>query len=249
MRDEAEKSGNRRPWTVWLDLGPAPAEEKVAREEDLLAGVAAGRLGPVCRVWTSGPCLVLGRLEARRLDQAGRLVARFRDVPVLVRPSGGTAVPHGPDDLNLTLCYPATEVPAPPEAGYRLLLAGLRRALAGALGLEAGSGWAPGSFCDGRHNLLVGRRKVAGTAQAQRRGAVLVHATLMVGGEGAARLRQVARFYRELGIEGSWDEGSVASLEEILGRPLRLQDLAGPIVEAFLAGVEPEGAIESHDES
>lgn len=249
MKGEPGKHGAVRPWTVWVDAAPAPPEEKVAREEGLLADVAAGRRGPVCRVWTSGPSLVLGRLEARRLQQAGRLVSRFGDLPVLVRPSGGTAVPHGPGDLNLTLCYPAWEVPAPPETGYRLLLAGLKRALRDALGLEAESGWAPGSFCDGRFNLLVGRRKVAGTAQAQRRGAVLVHATLMVGGEGAARLREVARFYRRLGVEGPWDEGSVASLEELSGTPLRPCDLTEPIVEAFLAGDGPAGAIESHDES
>lgn len=248
MKGEPPEAGESRPWTVWVDAAPAPPQEKVARDEALLGDVAAGRLGPILRLWTSGPSLVLGRLEARRLEQAGRLVSQFGELPVLVRPSGGTAVPHGPDDLNLTLCYPAWEVPAAPETAYRLLLAGLKRALRNALGVEAGSGWVPGSFCDGRFNLVVGRRKVAGTAQAQRRGAVLVHATLMVGGLGAARLRQVAGFYRQVGVEGPWDEESVASLAEVAGRPLTPSDLTGPIVEAFLAGRGPAGAIESHDE-
>jgi len=240
--------GRDQSWTVWVDASPGPPWEKVAREEALLGAVAAGRLGPVLRLWTSGPSLMLGRLEARRLEQAGYALAQMGPLPVLVRPSGGTAVPHGPDDLSVTLCYPCDQVPAAPEMGYRRLLAGLVRALEQALGLQAGPGWAPGSFCDGRFNLVVGGRKVAGTAQAQRRGAVLVHATVMVGGEGRSRLRQVAAFYRQVGAHGPWDEGRVASLSELAGRALSPQDLIEPLVDAFLAGWGSAGASRTHDE-
>lgn len=249
MTTEVQETGVGRPWTVWVDAAPLAPQEKVAREEALLGAVASGRLGAVLRLWTNGPSLVLGRSEARRLEQSGQLASRFGHVPVLVRPSGGTAVPHGPDDLSITLCYPVRQVPVAPEVGYRLLLAGLKLAFQRALGLEAGSDWVPGSFCDGRFNLVVGGRKVAGTAQAQRRGAVLVHATVMVGGEGAARLRQVAAFYRQVGLEGPWDERSVASLSELAGRTLAPGDLVEPIVDAYLTGPGPAGASGSYDES
>lgn len=227
-------------WTVWVDRSPLPPRVKVAEEEALLDRVAGGRLGPVLRLWVNGPALVLGRFEAWRLHRQDRLPESFRGIPVLARPSGGTAVPHGPGDLNVTLCYPAGQTPAAPEPGYRRLLEGLQEAVGRALGLEAEEGAIPGSFCDGRFNLVVGDRKVAGTAQAQRRGAILVHGTLMVAGRGADRLREVADFYRSVGEDGPWRPESVASLSELAGRELAPEDLVAPMVEAFCR-VRPPG--------
>lgn len=220
-------------WTVWVDRSPRPPGVKVAGEETLLEGVAGGRLGPVLRLWINGPALVLGRFEAWRLQRQGRLPESFGGIPVLARPSGGTAVPHGPGELNVTLCYPAGATPAAPEPGYRRLIEGLQEAVGRALGLEATEGAVPGSFCDGRFNLVVGGRKVAGTAQAQRRGAVLVHGTLMVSGRGADRLRVVADFCGSVGEAGLWLPDSVASLSELSGRDLAPDDLVVPMIEAF----------------
>ncbi|BAS26942.1 lipoate--protein ligase family protein [Limnochorda pilosa] len=223
-------------WTAWIDGSSGAPEEKLALEEALLQRVAAGRLGAVARVWLNGPSLVLGRFEARRLQRRGGLPADFQGAPVLVRASGGSAVPHGPDELNVTLCYPVPHVPAAPEPGYRLLLKGLQQALRRAYGVEAGEGAVPGSFCDGRFNLVVEGRKLAGTAQAQRRGAVLVHATLMVSGRGVDRLRQVAAFYEAAGDPGSWNPESVASVSEVLGRAVTPQDLMVPVLDALIGG-------------
>ncbi len=106
-----------------------------------------------------------------------------RGWPVALRRSGGGVVPQGPGLLNLSL---ASRVEAPPasfDRVYAHLCAVLARALAG-LGIDARPRAVEGSFCDGRWNLAVGVRKIAGTAQYWRRGggqqAVLAHALLLV---------------------------------------------------------------------
>ncbi len=100
-----------------------------------------------------------------------------------VRDSGGGLVPQGPGLTNLTLVFPTRATPAATDAIYRALCAGLQSALA-PLGLTATTQAVEGSFCDGRYNLAVDGRKIAGTAQAWRRiegrQIVLAHAVLIV---------------------------------------------------------------------
>jgi lipoate-protein ligase A len=103
---------------------------------------------------------------------------------VELRRSGGGIVPQGPGILNLSLALP---IHGPPgglaERVYVQLCGVLARALA-RLGIDARPRAVDGSFCDGRFNLAVGERKIAGAAQYWRRAggrqAVLAHALLLV---------------------------------------------------------------------
>lgn len=122
---------------------------------------------------------------------------------VQVRASGGGVVPQGPGVLNLSLLWPAaTDAPAGTEAVYEALCTGLAAALA-RLGIAASPQAVSGSFCDGRFNLAVDGRKLAGTAQSWRRSAgrlvVLAHAVLIVGADPVELTEAANAFERDLG--------------------------------------------------
>jgi lipoate-protein ligase A len=118
--------------------------------------------------------------------------------PVHIRGSGGGLVPLGPGQLNLSLVWRAEPAaPIDPQAIYRDLCSLLSRALA-RLAINATPQAVAGSFCDGRFNLAVGGRKIAGTAQAWRRigkdQAVLAHAVIVVSAEPDALTETANRF-------------------------------------------------------
>lgn len=225
-----------------LDDGPpASPEAAVARDAELLEGVRAGE--PACaRIWENARCLVAARSD-RRLPRFDAAAATLADEgwPVVMRESGGTAVPHGPGILSLSLVFrpPAAEW-FTIEAGYRALCLPLERALT-ALGIATQRGFVPGAFCDGRFDLAVGGRKIAGTAQrwragaggpAPERGAVLAHALLLVDADRAAAQGAVNRFYRVAGgTRHAYPEASITLREALAaaGAPLAhapSQDLA-----------------------
>lgn len=92
-----------------------------------------------------------------------------RGWPVRLRRSGGDIVPQGLGIFNLSLTWPVAGSPgAQADRVYAQLCGVLSRALA-ALHIDARPRAVTGSFCDGRFNLAVGPRKIAGTAQYWRR--------------------------------------------------------------------------------
>ena len=102
-------------------------------------------------------------------------------LPVHVRLSGGGVVPQSPDTVNLYLAYPvATAYPvAAAERHYRHLCALLQKLFA-TFAIATDYQAVHGSFCDGRFNLAVGGRKIAGTAQFwQRRSGAQLHTALV----------------------------------------------------------------------
>jgi lipoate-protein ligase A len=182
----------------------------VAYDAALLEAVRAGREPPTARVWGNARCLVVARSDARLPRfAAAREELAAAGWPVVVRESGGSAVPHGPGILSLSLAFrPAHGAPCTLESIYGELCRALELALE-RLGVRAErSGGVPDAFCDGRYDLAVGGRKIAGTAQRWRagpggpspeRGAVLAHALLLVDADRVEATEAVNRFYRAAG--------------------------------------------------
>lgn len=218
------------PPFVLLEGGHAPGPVRlrpgVAGEEDLLDAVERGAVPAAARVWEGPRAVVVSRSDARLpgFEEARRRLAAL-GWPVAVRESGGTAVPHGPGIVHLSLAFrPPEGAPTTLEAAYALLLDPLLR-LVSSFGLHAGVGEVPRSFCDGRFNLVFGGRKIAGTAQRWRarpgsavpgRGAILAHALLLVDADRRAATRAVNRFYRLAGAERSFDADALVTLAEAL---------------------------------
>lgn len=165
--------------------GPAPGARNMAVDEALMEAARDGRITLRFYRWDP-PCVSLGRNEAAR-GRYDRAAARRRGVAFVRRPTGGRAVYH-----HRELTY---AVAAPAEAwgglreSYRRVNRALLRGLAG-LGAAAevapGGGRTPGPsgracFRDPLAGEIVADgRKLVGSAQWRREGALLQHGSLLL---------------------------------------------------------------------
>lgn len=214
-------------WRIWDDRAAGDAAGRLARDAELLEAVRAGRAEPTARIWECGRCVAVSRADRRlpHFERAAEVLAA-EGWPVLVRESGGAAVPQAPGILCLSLAFRPERSTL--ESSYALLCEMVARAL-GALGVEASIGNVPGSFCDGRFDVAVDGRKIAGTAQRWRarpgsvRGAILAHALVLVDVDRAAATRAVNRFYALAGDGRRTEPEAMVTLREALaarGAPL-----------------------------
>ncbi len=217
------------PWDVMDDPVQGDPATQVGRDAALAETVARApgdpATAPLYRVWTNQRCLVVTKRERRlgRFEAAAEASAR-RGWPVVVRDSGGTVVPHLSTTLLLTLILPRRAAPEPrAEAVFRMLCSPVIEALA-AFGIPADYGTVPGSFCDGRFNLVVGNRKIAGTAQrwrgglpghAVRAGYVLAHLALYVAADMEAATDAVNRFLHEAGRSADFDPAAMTTVQAV----------------------------------
>jgi lipoyl(octanoyl) transferase len=217
---------------------PAPGEENMRRDLGLLDACARGETAGAVRLYGfAPPCLSLGRMQPMSdVD----LAACDRDgVDVVRRPSGGRAVLHDQEVTYAVICR-STD----PVFGGRVLESCSRIHEAVAAGLEMlGVRTAPRAMpanlrrdakeiaavadCFARpaaHELLDERgRKLVGSAQARRAGALLQHGAVLLE---PAR----ARTYLH-----SMDEPATgsASIREILGRDVTRDELVDALGDGF----------------
>ena len=195
-------------------------------EERRVSAMREGRAGPWWYLWEPQLSLSLGRREARRIGWPFAYGAE----EVAVRATGGTAVPQGPGTLNLTLFTLHPERPGI-ESEYARTTDALSEAFQ-TLGHATAVGARPGSFCDGAHNLLLGGRKLVGTAQrwAVKKGGGAVghhHNVILSGGDPEALCARVENLLKESGLPESYDP-AVHSGVPIDKESLR-RALAGPL--------------------
>ncbi len=213
------------PWDLLDERELHAPGEGVLREMEVAAKVArTGRA--TFRLWRGDRALVVTRRETRlpRFPEArGRL--EEEGWPVVVRDSGGTTVPHFPGALQVSLFLPRRGTRGMGvEDVYHLLCEPVRAALR-ALSLQTYYGEVPGSFCDGRFNLVSAGRKVAGTAQRWKGGVpgsrgedgfVLGHMALFVQGELAEGTEAVNRLLRLAGSREEFRVGAQTTVEAAL---------------------------------
>ncbi len=173
-------------------------------ERALLQRVCDGLFDCQLLLWRpTGQALVMpGSFERRPGFALASQRCAAQGWQILLRDTGGEPVPQSPAVLNIALAY---ALPAGDEAGNRIDTAYERLLEPLALwlaenGLKAGVGAVPGAFCDGRYNLTLEGRKLAGTAQRWRRShdgrpAVLAHAALLMNDCRESMAQVVNRFY------------------------------------------------------
>jgi len=157
----------------YLDLTLPTAAENLALDESLLDEAEAGDApAETLRLWEPGqPMVVVGRSSQFHVEV--RLdVCRELDIPVLRRPSGGTAIVAGPGCLMYALVL-----------SYRLrpqlrVLNQAHRWVLGTLAAALGA-FAPGIECQGTSDLAIGGRKFSGNSARCRRNHLLYHGTLL----------------------------------------------------------------------
>jgi lipoate-protein ligase A len=226
--------GDNHEWFLWVD-GPRPGWANMAIDQTLLD--RAELLGESwLRLYSWEPhCLSFGRHEpaARRYD-AERIAARRIDT--VRRPTGGRAVWHGPE-LTYAVAAPGPRFGSLQEAyleihdmigqalgelGIEAVLASSRRSEP----LDAGACFSQPAGGE----VLVGGRKVVGSAQLRRGGALLQHGSIL--------LADRQGIVREL-MQGPAGQGSLSGQRDtalpLLGGSLTVAELAEVIAETAAA--------------
>jgi len=172
-------------WRLIDDLGTSrSALEQMATDVALLTGVRSGA-PPALRLYRwDPPALSLGRFQpGKEVDDVA--CARL-GVDVVRRPTGGRALLHG-GDLTYAVAMPRPEGAAgSTDAVYCRIASALVAGLA-AVGVDAAiaryGGRPSGPVCftsmQGA-DLRVGERKVCGSAQVRRGGALLQHGSILL---------------------------------------------------------------------
>lgn len=150
--------------------------------------------------------------------------------PVYPRRSGGSCVFHGENVLCITSVF-CTEKH---QLGIRdvyvrfceLLIEGLEQVY----GVAARYGGCPQAPCDGDFNILIGDRKLAGTAMRRRsrhgKDTFLVHGVLWLSGDLAEPLSVIETFDRSIGLDVRYPPEACITLEEAVGDKRGSQGLA-----------------------
>jgi lipoate-protein ligase A len=218
----------------------------MALDQALLAEVAAGRSAPALRVYGWNPaCISLG--HSQRADHELDL-DRVRDLgyDVVIRPTGGRAVLHI-DELTYSVIAAPDSEPwcATQTLSYRTVSQAVAQALAEAgFGVSLDRGYpvekpqelramTPCFSSTARSEVVFGDRKVVGSAQRRLRGAFVQHGSILVS-RAHRQLVECLRLEperRERYLE-ILDQNAI-SLEEVLGRSVKWEDVAAGFAERF----------------
>ncbi len=245
----------------WMEHAAAPGARNMAVDEALMGAARAGEVVVRLYRW-SPPCLSLGRNQRARA-RFDRDAAEELGVDVVRRPTGGRSVYHH-RELTYAVAAPADRWGSLRES-YRLLNRALLRGLA-ALGVEAGaapaSGRAPGPspracFRDPLPGeIVVEGRKLVGSAQWRRDGALLQHGSILLRAEQGMAERLRLRPEGDSGagpeVAGPADVGPAAvALDAVLRRAPAAAALARALREGFarvLDAPSREGALTPAEE-
>ena len=217
----------------------APGFRNMAVDASLLASVAAGS-PPTVRFYRWTPaCLSLGRNQAAN-DVYDRVRAAARGFDIVRRPTGGLAVLH---DIELTYAVAApVALLGGPRSAYREIHRAIAAGLA-SLGIltqladadgnlhERGIGAAPCFASPVGGEVVVGARKLVGSAQRCERRTLLQHGSILIDGRqdrvdalrtipAAAPLDTSVTLSELLGRAPAWDSllrALVRGFEQVLG--------------------------------
>ncbi|SDX39219.1 Lipoate-protein ligase A [Marininema mesophilum] len=220
-----------KEWRVIDESFAEPTPLSYAIEEAIGEAVAHGEVPATLRIWQGPQGLVVAKKDIRTQQGLNAaLMMKGVDWPVYVRQSGGTAVPHGPGTLNFSLF-----LPRPQEATwtiddiYRMLGLPLMKMIETTWGLDSYFGEVPGSFCDGRYNVVIRGKKVVGTSQvwkggpaglsSKRPGYVLAHGTLLVHADREQAVSALNAFYEMADGDRPVYIDTVATLDSFTSMP------------------------------
>ncbi|MBN6186486.1 lipoate--protein ligase family protein [Aneurinibacillus sp. BA2021] len=236
---------NQQAWRIIDQTKTHPSFHALysfAMDDTLCTSVHMKRSPAVMRAWVHHHNVVLGNVDYKLTHiQDGLAYLQEHGYVPIVRNSGGAAVVLDEGVLNLSLILPIEGSFADIHAGYRAMVAFIERMLA-PYGVHVETGEVAGSYCPGDFDVAVDGRKFGGLAQRRRRGAVAVQAFLLAEGSGSERAALVRGFYDRAARTGdSFPDvhpATVASLSELLGMSLSVQDLFHRAVDVIEAEAE-----------
>lgn len=207
---------------------PLDGQRNMDMDVELGQQVAQGFRPPLIRVWRAGEAFGIGVSKKDVASDQGRsamTILQQEGCDVVVRQTGGTAVPQGAGVLHVSYLFPRTAHSGTTDTYYRMLCNPLLEWLT-EQGIQAHTGALPGSYCDGTYNVVVGGQKLVGTAQAwkgglagiksARPGYILAHACLTVDIDMEQSVHYINRFYKLSGDAYRVDLGTATTLRQRL---------------------------------
>lgn len=207
------------------------ARDSFAIDDTLCASVGAGVSSAVARLWVHHHTVVLG-IQDSRLPHAAKAIDDLlsKGYRVIVRNSGGLAVPLDDGVLNISLVLPVENVFAHIDLGYETMARCVKEMLQPYTD-QVIAKEIVGSYCPGRYDLSIGGKKFAGISQRRTKGGTAIQVFLNVTASGKERAHVIKTFYR-LAQTGRPEEQllsvrpeTVASLSELLHVDVTIQTL------------------------
>lgn len=220
-----QRRGRSLRWRLVLLDGDGPFN--MGLDEAILNSVSRGESPPTLRLYAFRPSAVtIGRFQRVR-ESVDLDVARRLGVPVVRRITGGGSVYHDEfGEVTYSVAAPVGLFPGSILDSYRVICSGLVKAL-GVLGLEA-------QFVP-VNDVVVNGKKISGSAQVRRAGALLQHGTLMYATDLdtlASLLRAPREKLESHGVSSIRERVTTVSVE--FGRRVS----RGEVQEAMLKGFE-----------
>jgi len=237
-------------WRLIVDADARTGAENMALDEAIMDAVAAGDSPPTLRFYQwEPPCLSLGKRQP--LDGVDLAACRADDVDVVRRATGGWAILHT-DELTYSVALRPDD---PRVSGaildtYRTLSQGLIAGLR-LLGADAemnpvipGGAQNTSAACfevPSAYEIIVGGRKLIGSAQTRPAGRVLQHGSLPLYGD-------IARVARYLTFTSQQERQALAThlrerattLSGALGHPVSFAEAAQVMARGFADALNVE---------
>mgnify|MGYP000500005777 CR=1 FL=1 len=198
---------------------------------------------PIVHIWQAAKGFVLG-LRDRRLPYAEEAMdwLKQQGYEVIVRNSGGAAVPLDAGVVNISIIFPSSQAIGDFRSDFDYMVSLLQHSLQ-SYGSDVKVGEITGAYCPGDYDVSVHGRKFCGIAQRRQAKAFIIQAFVVVEGSGDERSALVRAFYERatarlkadeagVGAERHTNkgvtsevnhpivkEGTMASLQELLGVP------------------------------
>ncbi|MCC6895575.1 MAG: lipoate--protein ligase family protein [Anaerolineae bacterium] len=229
-----------RQWRLIYD-NPANGAWNMAVDEAIMESVGAGNSPPTLRLYAWLPsCLSLG--YGQRVADVDFARTDYYGWDVVRRPTGGRAILHA-DELTYSLSLPVDDDLAAGtvvESYQRIsaaLVTGLIRLGAAPQADKRAERIESGPVCfetPSHYEITLNERKLIGSAQLRRRGAVLQHGSLPLWGD-IARICEGLVFPDDTGRESAIHHvrQRAITLEESLGYAVTWEDAAVALVNGF----------------
>lgn len=215
------------------------ALQSFAMDDTLCTQVGRHQSLPTARTWVHRDTVVLGIKDARLpFINGGIKYLNEQGYQVVVRNSGGLAVPLDEGVLNITLVF-SEQQKVSIDRGYEAMVTFIRRMLE-SYNVTMDTGEITRSYCPGKYDLSINGKKFAGISQRRMRSGIAVQIYICVSGSGSARAQLMKEFYAQ--AFAKWDVKTtfpdidppcMASLSELLEKDLDIKALMSLFVMAL----------------